>query len=65
MLISATDARQYVQNIEDRFEQGRLQQVRKFAKINWHEDEDWTSHEGYDYSPDMGVHQYDGGGTFF
>lgn len=64
MLISATDAREYVQNIEDRFEQGRLKQVRKFSRINWG-DEDWTSPEGYDYSPDMGVHRYDGGGTFF
>lgn len=26
--------------------------------------EDWTSPEGYDYSPDMGVHRHDGGGSW-
>lgn len=28
------------------------------------EDEDYRSPEGYDYSPDMGVHQFDGGGAW-
>lgn len=28
------------------------------------QDEDWASPEGYDYSPDMGVHQFDGGGSW-
>lgn len=28
-------------------------------------DEDWSTPEGYDDSPDQGVHRYDGGGTFW
>lgn len=28
-------------------------------------DDDYLTPEGYDDSPDQGVHRYDGGGTFF
>lgn len=27
--------------------------------------DDWTTPEGYDDSPDQGVHRHDGGGTFW
>ncbi len=37
----------------------------KERKKRLDDEQDWASPEGYDYSPDMGVHQYDGGGTFF
>ncbi|GAB2733474.1 hypothetical protein [Nocardioides pakistanensis] len=28
------------------------------------EDEDWSTPEGYDDSPDQGVHRFDGGGAW-
>lgn len=72
MLISARDARERLADIEKRYNEGTLRKEREWredaayraSRMYWG-DEDWTSPEGYDYSPDMGVHQFDGGGTFF
>lgn len=55
MRITADEAREFLADIERRY----------LKKIRMEYEEDWSTPEGYDDSPDQGVHRYDGGGTFF
>jgi hypothetical protein len=70
MKISSNEARQHLADIEKRFEEGRIRKEHEWlikkSPWSWNfNDYDWSTPEGYDDSPDQGVHQFDGGGTFF
>lgn len=57
MKIKANEARAKLAEIE-----AILRLKQNFLDVG---DDDWSTPEGYDDSPDQGVHRFDGGGTFF